>query len=304
MDNFFIQNEEAGKRLDQVLSLRFPEFSRTYFQYLIKENLVLVNGETIKKRHLLKEADEVEVEFVLTPETKLEPENIPLDILYEDEDVLLINKPVGLVVHPGAGNWSGTFANALIYHCKSLQSIEENLRPGIVHRLDKNTSGVLLAAKNLETQQKLVSQFAQRTVQKKYLALCLGTPQQQTINAPIARDKTDRKKMAVKQGGKEAITEIIPIANNEEFSLVEAKPHTGRTHQIRVHLQSISHPILGDEVYGNLKVNKRLKLEHHLLHARSLSFTHPIKGERITITAPIPKIFKRFFTNEITHSES
>lgn len=283
-----IQENEAGERLDKILAHRFKDvWSRTYFQYLIDEHLVLLNGEPVKKRIKPQVGDEVEIQFAATPEIDLSPENIPLDILYEDEHLLAINKPAGMVVHPAPGNWSGTFVNALLFHCGNLEI--EGLRPGIVHRLDKETSGVLIAAKSLLVQQKLVEAFAARQVYKEYLAICVGNPGEGTIEEPIGRHPVHRKHMAVVQGGKKAITHFQTLATNGKLSVVKVILATGRTHQIRVHLKHHGTPILGDAIYGNPQVNKQYGAERQLLHAYRLQLKHPITGQVLEFEAPIPE---------------
>lgn len=286
-DELIVSSDEASLRLDKFLALRFPRYSRQYFQYLIKEKLVLVNGALIKKGAALKEGDEIEVEFAATPEISLEPENIPLDVLYEDGDILAVNKPAGMVVHPAAGNWKHTFVNALLYHCKILKK-DDSLRPGIVHRLDKETSGVLLAAKNEEAQKKLVEAFAKREMEKEYLAVCLGNPGNRRLQNLIGRHPVRRKEMAiVSDKGKEAITEIVTVAYDTQFSVVRLFPKTGRTHQLRVHLKSVGCPILGDSLYGNASLNKKMKAARQYLHAYRLKFMHPITQAPIEIKAPL-----------------
>lgn len=291
-ERFFISAQDADLRLDKLLSSRYPEQSRTYFQNLIDQHLVLVNELPVKKRTKLQKGDLVSVTFALTKEISLDPENIPLDILYEDDDLLAIHKPVGMVVHPAPGNWTGTFVNALIHHLKELPGGGEGLRPGIVHRLDKNTSGILLAAKTPQAHQRLVTDFSCRRVKKTYLAICIGSVPQIEASVPISRHPKQRKKMAVSLEGKEAYTSFIPLSTHELFSLVEAHPTTGRTHQIRVHLQHLGFPILGDEIYGNLRINKKYKIPHHLLHAWKLQFTHPINGRKIHLQAPLPQFME------------
>jgi 23S rRNA pseudouridine1911/1915/1917 synthase len=285
-----ISAEEAegeGVRIDKFLSKRFPNHSRTYFQHLIEIGCVLVNGEPVKKRTIPEEGDEIEVLFQATPEASLEAENIPLEILYEDEYILAVNKPAGMVVHPAPGHWSGTFVNALLGHCQHLAPGSDPLRPGIVHRLDKETTGVLLAAKTLEAHQKLIELFSNRKMEKLYLALCQGKPANTIITAPIARHPVHRKEMAAIPDGREAITEIQVAACNDRMSLVLARPRTGRTHQIRVHLKHIGSPVLGDPIYG-----KRENYERHLLHAYRLVFEHPITGCPMRLIAPIPNDMK------------
>lgn len=294
METLLVEKEETGLRLDLFLSKRLPEYSRSYMQSLIEEELVLVNGQTAKKRRKMEEGDEIEVEFALTKEIDLLPEAIPLDILYEDSYLLAINKPVGLVVHPAVGNWTGTFVNALLYHCQHLP-IGDSLRPGIVHRLDRETSGVLLAAKEERTQRLLVHAFAQREIHKEYRAICIGNPGMRTINAPIGRHPTKRKEMAVLQtGGKEAETRVETLSTGEGLSYLRLIPKTGRTHQLRVHLKSIQSPILGDAVYGSPSLNQKFKTSRQLLHAYSLRFQHPITQEEIEVKAPLPQDMEKF----------
>ena len=292
--SFIVTEAYSGQRLDKLLSIYFPTYSRTYFQYLIDEGAVLLNGKQVKKREIPVIGDEIEVCFLLTPEISLEPENIPLEILYEDEWILAINKGAGMVVHPGPGHPSHTFVNALLFHCHQLEK-HDPLRPGIVHRLDKDTSGVLLAAKTKEAHQQLVSLFSNRQVKKKYLAICVGNPGNVTIKGRIGRDPTQRQEMSVvPKNGKEAITHIQVLAYNENLSLVLALPETGRTHQIRVHLKSQGTPVLGDEVYGSENANRSFHAKRQLLHAYHLSFLHPFKNIFIDIMAPPPSDFNRF----------
>lgn len=280
---FLIVNDEEV-RIDKLLSLKFPNHSRTYFQHLIEIGCVLINGEPVKKRVVPEEGDEIEVCFSATPEASITPEKIPLDILYEDEHILAINKPPGMVVHPAPGNWSGTFVNALLAHCQGIAPGDDPLRPGIVHRLDKETSGVLVAAKTLAAHQKLIELFSNRKVDKLYLAICHGKPPNGLIDKPIGRHPVKRKEMTILPDGKEAITEIQVAAFNDKISLVLAKPKTGRTHQIRVHLKHLNSPVLGDSLYG-----KKEDHERHLLHAYRLQFDHPITKEPMKLIAPIPK---------------
>jgi 23S rRNA pseudouridine1911/1915/1917 synthase len=280
----FVSAEEEGTRIDKLLTARFPQHSRTYFQHLLDTGSVLLNGDPIKKRTIPEEGDEIEVCFQVTPEASLQPEAIPLDILYEDEHLLAINKPAGLVVHPAPGHWSGTFVNALLHHCQDIAPGTDPLRPGIVHRLDKDTTGVLIAAKTLPAHQKLIERFSNRQMEKLYLAICQGRPTSTLINLPIGRHPVHRKEMAVLPDGREAITEIQVAAFNDKISLVLVKPRTGRTHQIRVHLKHSGAPILGDPLYGQREAHSR-----PLLHAYRLSFDHPITGSPIRLVAPIPQ---------------
>lgn len=287
-EHWIVAEEETGKRLDKLLTERFAQHSRTYFQFLIENGSVLVNGQRIKKREQPKLGDEIEICFLLTPEISLEAENIPLDILYEDEHILAVNKPAGMVVHPAAGHYSQTFVNALLYHCKHLQGSSDNLRPGIVHRLDKDTTGVLLAAKTTEAHQKLISLFCERRIEKHYLAVCIGCPGDVTIDEPIGRHPVRRKEMAISPEGKEAISRCRTIKKNGDLSLVEVQLITGRTHQIRVHLKSRKTPVLGDPVYGSMSSNEKYKVFRQLLHAHRVCFTHPITGMKVELIAPIP----------------
>jgi len=288
-DSLFVEPHEQDFRLDKLLSMRYELLSRTYFQWLISEGFVSVNGTIVKKSQKLEAGDEVAVEFQPTSELDLVPENIPLDILYEDEEIIAVNKPAGLVVHPGPGNWKGTFVNALLYHCQTLEKTDA-IRPGIVHRLDKDTSGVLVAAKTARMHGLLSDLFAKRTIEKHYLALCIGCPKSQTIDAPIGRHPTQRKLMTVVETGKAARTHFEVVKAGEKFSLLDINLETGRTHQIRVHLKFINHPILGDEVYGK----KLFGAERQMLHAYTLTFTHPITGQLLTLKAPIPEDMQHF----------
>lgn len=294
-DILVVTEDEAGERLDKILASRFKEmYSRTYFQYLIDEHLVLLNGIPIKKRIKPEEGDEIEIQFAVIPAIDLQPESIPLDILYEDECLIAINKPAGLVVHPAPGNWSGTFVNGLLYHCGQLEGQQDSLRPGIVHRLDKETSGVLIAAKTLDMQQKLTALFASRQVYKEYWAICLGHPSEGEINAPIGRHPILRKQMAIVPNGKQAISFIQTLGKNEKLSFVKVIISTGRTHQIRVHLKYKGSPILGDSLYGKPSINEYYHAQRQLLHAATIKFKHPITHQEMTIHAPPPADMLRF----------
>lgn len=282
----------AGRRVDQFLTEIFPlKQSRTYFQFLIEQGAVLVNGLAVKKRRLLTGGDEVSVRLIPSPELTLEAEDIPLDIVYEDEELLAINKPAGMVVHPAAGNWSGTFVNALLHHCKkgalTLEGVGSDAkRPGIIHRLDKDTTGVLLAAKTAQAHRQLCEQFAARCVYKEYLAVCVGLPPPSgIIELPLARHPVHRQSMAVREGGKEAVTHYEVISKNGELSLVKIILKTGRTHQIRVHMSHLGFPILGDTLYGKASANKKWGIQRQLLHAHILEFSHPVSGEKTVIAA-------------------
>jgi len=302
MESIIIEQQEAGKRLDKLLADRFSDHSRTYFQYLLEKHLVLLNGEVAKKRVIAALGDEIKIAFTLTPEISLEPEEIALDILYEDEELLVINKPAGMVVHPGAGHPSHTFVNALLYHCSQLRVHKGvSYRPGIVHRLDKDTTGVLLAAKNEKVQEKLTALFSSRQVEKEYVAICIGNPGERRIETNIGRHPTQRKEMAVLEGkGKQAITEVKTVSFDGRFSVVFLGLKTGRTHQLRVHLQYIKTPILGDPTYGNVALNKKQKVTRPLLHAKRICFAHPITGKRIEVCAPIAEDMRQFIGSSIS----
>lgn len=287
-ESLIITEEEAGERLDKILAARYKEVrSRTYFQYLIKEHSILLNGKPVKKQVKPNVGDEVEIFFTLTPEIDVKPEPIPLTILYEDDALLVINKPAGLVVHPAPGNWSGTFVNALLYHCNEIKP-DGSMRPGIVHRLDKETSGVLIAAKNPLAQQRLIEMFAGREIYKEYAAICIGNPGNIAINLPIGRHPTHRKKMAIIEGGKESLTFIETQSTNGTLSFVKIILATGRTHQIRVHMKHNHTPILGDSTYGNPQTNTKYHATRQLLHARLLKLNHPITSTPLIFEAPLP----------------
>ena len=294
-DTFFISEEEAGERLDKILVSRFGAAgSRTYFQFLIDEGKVLLNGAPVKKRIKPKAGDEVEVEYVLTPELTLKAEDIPLNILYEDEALIVVNKVPGMVVHPAVGNWSGTFVNALLFHCRgALEQSKEGsaaLRPGIVHRLDKETSGVMIAAKTAVAQARLIEMFAGRRVYKEYLAICIGNPGGGSVDAPIGRHPVNRKMMAVvEDSGRPALTHFRTLGYDEKLSLVSVVIATGRTHQIRVHMKHRGTPVLGDAVYGSASMNVKYGMERQMLHAFRLRLEHPITGVSLEFEAPMPE---------------
>lgn len=293
-DFLTVSEQEANVRLDKALSMRFPAHSRTYFQFLIEQGCVLVNGAVVKKRESLRTGDEIEIYFLLTPEISLEPQDIPLDILYEDEHLLAVNKPANMVVHPAPGHPKNTFVNALLFHCKKLESTDP-MRPGIVHRLDKDTSGVLLAAKTACAHAKLVELFSKREIQKYYLAICVGIPKEGLIDAAIKRHPVNRKEMAVNLSqGKEAKSICRVLRRNNCISLIEVHLLTGRTHQIRVHLKYVGTPILGDQTYGSSESNKKYNPPRQLLHAQSLRFNHPITKEKLDLFAPLPSEFSPY----------
>lgn len=292
-ESWFVEENEQGIRLDKLLADKYENrYSRTYFQNLIAEKLVLLNGAPVKKREKLQAGDQIEIQFACPKEIDLKAENIPLDILYEDQDLIVVNKSKDLVIHPAPGNWSHTFVNALLYHCQNQnwnKSSLESLRPGIVHRLDKDTTGVLLAAKNLEAQQKLTEYFAARKVYKEYLAITLGNPGKVSIDKAIGRHPKLRQKMAIlESGGKEALSYVETLKSSKNLSLARVIIATGRTHQIRLHLSHLKTPVLGDSVYGNLSANQKYKTERPYLHASCLRIQHPMKKVEMEFLAPLP----------------
>lgn len=281
-------------RLDSYLANRLDDVSRSYIQKLIKEGLVFVNGNSSKARYLVKKGDFIQVKLPIKKPEEPVPENLPIDIIYEDEDIVIVNKPQGMVVHPAPGNPSGTLVNALLYHVDRLAPTNDYMRPGIVHRLDKDTSGLLIVAKNDNAYKSLVQQLKKRSVKRIYMALVYGkmSLDSGTINASIGRNPIDRKKMTVKnKNGKEAITHYRVIKEFQEYTLVEASLETGRTHQIRVHMAYINHPIVGDSVYSGRK--NEFSLDTQLLHAKKLGFIHPRTGEYMEFESELPNEFRK-----------
>lgn len=292
MNKVIIVDEDATKkRIDAYLSEK-EEYSRMTIQRLIDEGKIIVNGKKIKASYKIQNADKIEIEEENPKEIELKAQNIPLEVLYEDNDIIVVNKPKGMVVHPANGNPDGTLVNAIMAICKdSLSGIGGEIRPGIVHRLDKNTSGAIIIAKNDKAHIALSNQLKNHEIKKTYIALVRGIVKENnaTINMPIARSKTDRKKMAVDKNGKEAITHFKVLKRFDDCTLLEVNIETGRTHQIRVHLSHIGYPIIGDDVYSNGK--NRWNVKGQCLHAKSLDFKHPITGKQIHIEAPLPKYF-------------
>ena len=294
-----ISEENIQKRLDLYVS-EAQGVTRSNAQNLIDGGFVLVNGKEAAKNYRLRQGDDVEIESPEPKELEVLPENIPLDIVYEDSDIIVINKPSGMVVHPANGNESGTLVNALLYHCKdSLSGINGVIRPGIVHRIDKDTSGLLVVAKNDDAHVFLSSLLKDHIIKRVYHAILVGHLKEHsgTINAPIARHPVDRKKMAVVKGGKEAITHYEVIAEYPSFTYAKMELETGRTHQIRVHMSHIGHPLVGDTVYGGgktqfEKANASL-ISGQALHAKILSFPHPKTKEIMTFECELPNEFKK-----------
>lgn len=288
---FCIDDDFDGIRLDKAISdLTGPLISRSFLQKLIKDGQVFVNGVAKKASYNVKTDDEIEFMVPDAEECNIEAEDIPLDILYEDDDVIVVNKPKEMVVHPANGHYSGTLVNALMFHCKdSLSGINGVMRPGIVHRIDMNTTGSIIACKNDNSHLSIAAQLKDHSLNRTYRAICYGTfdESELTINAPIGRSVNDRKKMAISDSGKKAITHITVLEEFNGFSYIECRLETGRTHQIRVHLASINHPLLGDDVYSNRK--SKYKTIGQCLHAYKLGFVHPVTGEYVETCAPIPK---------------
>ena len=292
MERIVVERENEGMRLDAYITLKLNNLSRTNVKRLIEEANVLVNGKKQKVSYKVQKDDKIDVKIPEAKELNIKAENIPIEVVYEDSDIIVVNKPKGLVVHPANGNWDGTLVNAVMAICKdSLSGIGGEIRPGIVHRLDKDTSGLLIIAKNDEAHMNMSNQIKNREVKKIYYALVRGVvPENEaTINMPIARSTKDRKKMAVDKDGKEAVTHFKVIKRYEKYTLLEVKIDTGRTHQIRVHLSQIGYPVVGDEVYSNGK--NEFNIHGQLLHAKSLDFKHPVTGEHMHLEAELPKEF-------------
>ena len=290
-------SENEKKRLDAYISQN-TDISRSMVQKLLDEEKITVNDKIQKASYKVQAFDKIQINIESPKEVKIEPQDIPLDIVYEDNDILVVNKQKGLVVHPANGNPDGTLVNAIMAHCKdSLSGIGGELRPGIVHRLDKDTSGLLIIAKNDKAHIQVSQQIKDREVKKTYIALVRGTivEDEATINMPIGRSTKDRKKMAVTKNGKEAVTHFKVLnrytTNKESYTLLEIKIDTGRTHQIRVHMAEIGHPIIGDGVYSNGK--NEFGVEGQCLHARRLEFVHPITGKEMKLEAPLPEYFQK-----------
>lgn len=288
-----VVDEQDNVRLDSYISTKDINLSRAAIQKLLEDKNITVNGEIKKNSYKVKSGDVIEINIPEVKDSGIKAEDIPVEIVYEDSDIIVVNKPKGMVVHPANGNPDGTLVNAIMNICKdSLSGIGGEIRPGIVHRLDKNTSGLLIIAKNDNAHIKMSEQIKNREVKKIYIALVRGVIQEDeaTISMPIARSKKDRKKMAVDKDGKEAITHFKVLKRYDKYTLLEIKIDTGRTHQIRVHMSQIGHPVIGDDVYSNGK--NEFGVEGQMLHARSLDFKHPITGKSIHLEAELPKYFK------------
>ena len=295
--SFTVTEENADVRIDRAVADAFPDFSRSRIQKMAENGCISVNGKTVSKSFKPKTDDEVIVYVEPAEDDTAQPENIPLDIRYEDDCLLVVNKPKGMVVHPAPGNRSSTLVNALLYHCKgSLSGINGVLRPGIVHRIDKDTSGLLLVAKNDFAHVSLAQQIKEHSLTREYAAVVHGRLREPegTVCAPIGRNPNDRKKMAVVNvNSKPAVTHFYVVEEFPQFTYVRLRLETGRTHQIRVHMAYIGHPVAGDAVYGPQK-NCISSLNGQCLHARLLGFTHPVTGERIEISSELPPYFEDF----------
>lgn len=283
--------EHEDQRIDRYLTEMLPEQSRSFFQKLIRDGFVMVNHIIVKVNYRLKTEDVIEIDIPDAVPTEIVPENIPLDILYEDDDLLIVNKPKGMVVHPAVGHSTGTLVNAIMYHCQgNLSGINGEIRPGIVHRIDKDTTGSLIICKNDEAHRNIAEQIKEHSVTRRYVGVVAGTFSEEsgTVEGAIGRHPNDRKRMTINEkNGKPAVTHYRVLQTLKGASFMEFELETGRTHQIRVHMASISHPLLGDTVYGNSK--NPYKLQGQALHARTIGFIHPTTGEYIEVSAPIPE---------------
>ncbi|WP_352419945.1 RluA family pseudouridine synthase [Proteiniborus sp.] len=289
----FVDGED-NERIDLFLSQEINDVSRSFIQKLIKEGLVKVNNKEVKAKYVVSEGDYIKVYLPEPKKLDIEAENIPIDIVYEDEDVAVVNKPQGMVVHPAPGNYKGTLVNALLYHLNSLSSINGIIRPGIVHRIDKDTSGLLMIAKNDLAHEELSKQLKAHTINRIYNTLVDGNIKEDkgTIDAPIGRHPVDRKKMTVtSQNSREAVTHFKVLERFGQYTFIEAKLETGRTHQIRVHMSFINHPVAGDPVYGSK--NQRFKTKGQLLHAKTIGFIHPRTKEYLEFDSSLPEQFMK-----------
>lgn len=293
MEKHIVSSEEKGKRLDSYIASICNDITRTSAERMIKNGEILVNDKTQKAAYKINEGDIITIQKSEPKEIEIKAQDIPIEIIYEDNDIIVVNKPKGMVVHPANGNPDGTLVNAIMAKCKnSLSGIGGEIRPGIVHRIDKDTSGLLIIAKNDTAHVNMSEQIKNHDVKKTYIALVRGVIKENeaTIDMPIGRSTSDRKKMAVNRNGKNAVTHIKVIKRYEKYTLVEVNIETGRTHQIRVHLSHIGYPIIGDYTYSNGK--NEFGVEGQCLHAKSLEFKHPITGKEMKLEAPLPQYFQ------------
>ncbi|WP_445479595.1 RluA family pseudouridine synthase [Lysinibacillus irui] len=293
---YTIEEQQQGERIDKALSSLQTEWSRTQIGNWISEGIIQVNGEAVKAKYKVKAGDVIAIDVPEVEELDVVAENLDLDIVYEDADVLVVNKPKGMVVHPAPGHMTGTLVNGLMYHCKDLSGINGVLRPGIVHRIDKDTSGLLMVAKNDTAHESLVNQLVNKTVTRKYIALVHGhiAHDKGTIDAPIGRDQKDRQKQAVVDNGKHAVTHFQVVERFGEYTLLECRLETGRTHQIRVHMNYIGFPLVGDPKYGP---KKTIDFGGQVLHAATLGFDHPSTGEYLEFEAPLPADYEQLLND-------
>lgn len=292
MKEYVINNETKGIRLDKVVSILDTTLSRSMIQKMLEDGKILVNEKQEKASYRTKVEDKISVEELVAKEIELKAQNIPIDVIYEDSDIIVVNKPKGMVVHPANGNPDGTLVNAIMNICRdSLSGIGGEIRPGIVHRIDKDTSGLLIIAKNDKAHINLSEQIKNREITKKYVALVRGIIKENTatIDMPIGRSDKDRKKMAVRKDGKKAVTHFNVIERYNGYTYLDVKIDTGRTHQIRVHMAEIGYPIVGDTVYSNGK--NPFGVEGQMLHAKLLEFKHPTTGKTMRLEAPLPEYF-------------
>lgn len=291
---YIVPEKSSGLRIDKFLTESCPDYTRSFLQKLLKSELVEVNGKPVKSSYKTAAGDTVTFEVPEAVEAEITAQEMPLDILYEDEDVILINKPKGMVVHPAAGHYEGTLVNGLMHHCREqLSGINGVMRPGIVHRIDMDTTGVLIVCKNDLAHNSIAEQLKVHSITRKYYAVVFGSlkADEGTIHAPIGRHPNDRKKMSINsKNGKDAVTHYKVLERFHGYTLVECRLETGRTHQIRVHMASIGHPLLGDQVYGPAK--QPFRLQGQTLHAGVLGFLHPRTGEYMEFSAPLPKYFE------------
>jgi 23S rRNA pseudouridine1911/1915/1917 synthase len=297
LSTIIVEDDKNNLRLDLFLSELLENMSRSQIQKLIDENHITVNDKNIKSNYKIKAKDKINIEIPKPKALEIEAEDIDIEILYEDEDLAIINKPQGMVVHPAAGNFSGTLVNALLSRCQNLSGINGVIRPGIVHRIDKDTSGVLVIAKNDMAHRSLAEQIKEHTVKRAYVALVEGIIKQDngTVDMPIGRHPVERKKMAIIKNGRNAVTHFTVMERFKNTTLIEARLETGRTHQIRVHMAYLGHPLVGDPVYGYKK--QKYNLMGQVLHAKTLGFIHPRTGKYVEFSSPLPDYFQNLINN-------